>query len=143
MLREDYVKDLVVSLQQVTYQMAGLEKQLSAVLEHSEEGQKTYYEAGYAILVKASVNYTLDKEEYEIIKNMIPSEFDFVKKSKKEVITYNIDKRTISNCKTYGSDELQYLIFGDESGENKKPLLKLKPRVSGISTSPPDVFIFT
>lgn len=103
-----------------------LELTLAAMLCHSEEGQKTYYEAGYTIEIKASVNYALDKDEYEAIKNFIPSEFDCVKKTKNEVITYTLDKKVIRNCKTYASDELKKMLF--EGSEQRKPLLTEKPR---------------
>ena len=107
-----------------------LESHLAALLEHGE-GQKTYYEAGFEICVKSLTNYTLDKEEYEIIKNRIPPEFDPIRKSKKEVITYNLDKKVIKNIMTYGDDELKKLVF--EAHDGKRPLIEEKPRTLSIS----------
>lgn len=107
-----------------------LEAHLAALLEHGE-GQKTYYEAGFEICVKSLTNYSLDKEEYEIIKNRIPPEFDPIRKSKKEVITYNLDKKVIKNIMTYGDDELKKLVFDAHDG--KRPLIEEKPRTLSIS----------
>jgi hypothetical protein len=107
-----------------------LEAHLAALLEHGE-GQKTYYEAGFEICVKSLSNYSLDKEEYEILKNRIPSEFDPVRKSKKEVITYNLDKKVIKNIMTYGDDELKKLVF--EAHDGKRALIEEKPRSLSIS----------
>src|ERR1044071_4331108 len=107
-----------------------LEARLAAMLEHSEGTQKTYKAGGYMITVKSSINYKLDKEEYEIFKDAIPSEFDPIKKSKKEVITYNIDKSIIRNCKTYASAEILKLLF--EPNEDGKVLIEEKPRTLSI-----------
>ena len=107
-----------------------LKAHLAALLEHGE-GQKTYYEAGFEICVKSLTNYSLDKEEYEIIKNRIPPEFDPIRKSKKEVITYNLDKKVIKNIMTYGDDELKKLVFDAHDG--KRPLIEEKPRTLSIS----------
>ena len=107
-----------------------LEAHLAALLEHGE-GQKTYYEAGFEICVKSLSNYSLDKEEYEILKTRIPVEFDPVRKSKKEVITYNLDKKIIKNIMTYGDDELKKLVFDAHDG--KRPLIEEKPRTLSIS----------
>lgn len=98
-----------------------LDARLAALLEHQDEGQRTYYEAGYEIVVKAALNYSLDKEEYEVLKNQIPSEFDFVRKSKKEVITYNLDKKVIRECKKYASQELLDMLFGEGGIVTEKP----------------------
>ena len=108
-----------------------LEAHLAALLEHKEDGQKTYYHSGFEICVKASINYSLDKEEYEILKARIPVEFDPVRKSKKEVITYNLDKKVIKNIMTYGDDELKKLVF--EAHDGKRPLIEEKPRILSIS----------
>lgn len=131
--KSSYVADLIKDIKRSADAIAELnriktelEARLAAMLEHGEEGQKTYYEAGYSIEVKASVNYTLDKDEYEVIKSHIPVEFDPVKKTQKMAITYTLDKKVIRNCKTYGSDELKKLLF--EGSEGKKPLLAEKPR---------------
>ena len=71
MLREDYIKDTAKTLQQINYQVAELlrikeelEQRLAATLEHGEEGQTTYVEGRYKIVVKTGFNYTLDKDEY-------------------------------------------------------------------------------
>ena len=103
-----------------------LEARIAALLEHTNDGQKTYYEAGYKLEIKASVNYSLDKEEYEALKEFIPVEFDPVRKSKKEVITYNLDKSVIRNIHTYAEENLKKMLF--EKGDKKKALIEEKPR---------------
>ena len=99
-----------------------LEAHLAALLEHKD---------GFEICVKATVNYSLDKEEYEILKSRIPVEFDPIRKSKKEVITYNLDKKVIRNIMTYADEDLKKLMF--ESHDGKRPLIEEKPRTLSIS----------
>jgi hypothetical protein len=132
------IEDVIKDIERAKFYIADctkvkneLEAHLAALLEHKEDGQKTYYEAGFEICIKASVNYSLDKEEYEIIKNRIPPEFDPIRKSKKEVITYNLDKKVIKNIMTYGDDELKKLVFDAHDG--KRPLIEEKPRSLSIS----------
>ncbi len=131
--KSEYIADVIKDIKRSADAIAELnriktelELRLAALLEHSDEGQVTYYEGGYKIEVKASINYTLDKDEYEACKNFIPVEFDCVRKSSKEVITYALDKKVIRNIKTYASDELKKMLF--EGSEGKKPLLTEKPR---------------
>lgn len=106
MLREDYIKDMAGTLQQVAYQIAELtrikeelEARLCAVLEHKEDGQTTYVEGRYKITVKTGINYTLDKDEYESIGKRLPVQFDPVLKS----VKYDLNKKIIRDVYMYGS----------------------------------------
>lgn len=106
MLREDYIKDMAGTLQQVAYQIAELtrikeelEARLCAVLEHKEDGQTTYVEGRYKITVKTGINYTLDKDEYESVGKRLPVQFDPVLKS----VKYELNKKIIRDVYMYGS----------------------------------------
>lgn len=82
-----------------------LEARLAALLEHANEGQSTYYEAGYRIKITASINYVLDKEKYEGMREQIPAKFDPVRIAKKEVVTYSLDKSIIRDYLKYANDD--------------------------------------
>ncbi len=106
MLREDYIKDTAKTLNQINYQLAELsrikeelEQRLCATLEHGDDGQKTYVEGRYKITVRTGYNYSLDKEEYEVLGKRLPVQFDPVCKS----VKYELNKKIIRDAYTYGS----------------------------------------
>jgi hypothetical protein len=84
---------------------AHLEKQIAATLEHGDEGQHTYYEAGYKIKVTATKSYKIDKEEYEIMKGHIPVQFDPIKKFEKTTLVYDLDKGILREAFKYADSE--------------------------------------
>lgn len=113
MLKEDYIEDIAKSLNLCNYQIAELtrikeelEKRLAAALEHGDEGQKTYVCGKYKLQLTTGWNYTLDKEEYGLMKGHIPKELDPVK----ERVAYDIDKKVIrENWKYASADDLVLL----------------------------------
>ena len=132
MLKEDYIRDTAKTLQQINYQVAELlrikeelEQRLAASLEHKEEGQTTYVEGRYKIVVKTGFNYTLDKDEYESIGRRLPEQFDPVTK----IVKYELNKKIIRDVYTYGSSHDIEII---EQINKKKPA-KLSVTVSAAS----------
>lgn len=106
MLKEDYIEDIAKTLNLCNYQLAELtrvkeelEQRLAASLEHGDEGQKTYICGKYKIQVTTGFNYTLDKEEYALMKSRINNDFDPVK----ERIAFDIDKKVIRDNWKYAS----------------------------------------
>jgi hypothetical protein len=113
MLKNEYIEDLAKSLNLCNYQIAELtrvkeemEKRLCATLDHGDEGQKTYVSGGYKITMTTGWNYTLDKEEYKIMKSRIPAGLDPVV----ERMAYDIEKRVIKQNWPYASGEEQKLL---------------------------------
>lgn len=105
---EHQILDLCSTLNNINYQLAELniikeelDKKLSALLEHGDEGQKTYQVGKHKITVKSGYNYSLNKEEYESIGSRIPRCFNPVKKK----ISYELDKNIIRDCERYGSSD--------------------------------------
>ena len=109
MLREDAIKETVSTLEMIAYEMADLarvkeelEKRLAALLEHGDDGQRTYIEGKYKIVVKTGYNWSLDKETYERIGRSLSSKFDPVQK----VTKYELNKKIIREAYEHatGSD---------------------------------------
>lgn len=132
MLREDYIKDMAKTLNQVNYQIAELntmkselEQRLAAALEHGSEEQRTYNEGRYKIIIRSGIIYSLNKEEYEILGKRLPVQFDFVNKS----VKYDINKKIIRDIYSYGSrSDIDVL----ESIVTKKPA-KLNVTITSAS----------
>jgi hypothetical protein len=110
--KSEYIADIIKDIKRAADSIAELDRiksklelQLSALLEHGEGKQTTYYEGGYKIVVKSSINYVLDKEKYEGLKTQIPEKFDPVRITKKEVVTYNLDKSVIRDYLKYANDD--------------------------------------
>jgi translation elongation factor EF-Ts len=108
MLQQDAINDTVTTLNLVNYQVAELlrikeelEARLCALLEHGDEGSKTYTHNKHKITVSTGYNYSLNKEEYEILGSRLLPCFDPVRKR----VAYDLDKTIIRDAEKYGSAE--------------------------------------
>lgn len=132
MLKEDVIKDYAKTLELINYQVAELcrikeelEGRLAAFLEHPDEGQKTYIQGKYKITVNTGFNYTLNKEEYEILGNRLPACFQPVTKR----VAYDLNKDVIRDIERYGSKEEIKLLSEFVSKKPKKLYIKLSQGV--------------
>lgn len=107
MLREDAIKETVSTLEMIAYEMADLarvkeelEKRLAALLEHGDDGQRTYIEGKWKIVLKTGYNWTLNKEKYEMIGRQLDSKLDPVQK----VTKYELNKKVIRDAYQSGSE---------------------------------------
>lgn len=128
MLIEDAIKDYAKALEMINYQVAELsrikeelEGRLASFLEHPDEGQKTYVHGKYKITVSTGYNYTLNKEEYEILGNRLPACFQPVTKR----IAYDLNKDVIRDIERYGSNEEIKLLSEFISKKPKKLYVRL------------------
>lgn len=127
--RSEKIEDTAKTLHEVSLQIAELQrikeeldKQLNALLEHTDDGQKTYTYGKWKITVKSGYNYSLNIDEYETIGHFLPRGFDPVLKK----VKYEINKNAIRACAEYGSAEQQALLTQMVS---KKPS-KLNVKIS-------------
>ncbi len=104
--QQDTIIDVANTLNNVNFQIAELlrikeelDAQLNALLEHGDEGSKTYVVSKFKVTITSGYNYTLNKEEYELMGNRFPSCFNPVKKR----VSYDLDKSIIKDCEKYGS----------------------------------------
>jgi hypothetical protein len=83
-----------------------LEARLCALLEHGDDGSKTYVCDKYKVTVTTGYNYTLNKEEYMTIGSHLPQCFNPVRQK----ISFELDKTIIKDAEKYGSvDDLNLL----------------------------------
>ncbi len=115
------IKDTVTTLNLINFQVAELlrikeelEARLNALLEHPDEGQKTYTHEKYKITIKSGYTFSLNKEEYEAIGARVPSQFNPVKTR----VAYDLDKKIIRDAEKYASSEELEII---SSFISKKP----------------------
>lgn len=121
MLVEEYIEEAALNLERISYQIAELtrikevlEVKISEALQHEGDKQQSYVQGRFKITIKTGVNYTLDKEEYEVVSSRLPKEINPV-----TVVTkYEINKKVLREAYTYGSaDEIAIL----DSFLRKKP----------------------
>ncbi len=113
MNKDVMIKDNVITLNLINHQLAELNKikqeiesRLCALFEHNDEGSKTYIANKFKVTVTTGFNYSLDKDEYEVLANRVPVCFNPVRKR----IAYDLDKQIIRDAEKYASaDELDLL----------------------------------
>ena len=128
MHRDDEIQDLVSTLNNVNFQLAELarikevlEPKLAVLLQHGEDGSKSYIAGKFKVTVTTGFNYTLNKEEYTINSSRLPQCFNFVKQR----VAYDIDKATLRDAEKYASAAELELIASMVSKKAKKLHIKL------------------
>jgi len=111
--KEMVILDLAKTVSTIDYQIAELQnmreelsKRLAALLEHSDNGQCTYKHGRYSIVCKSGYLYSLDKEEYEIVKSKFTPDLNPVKIRQ----TYEINRDMLRKIEVYGSDDDKLLV---------------------------------
>jgi len=130
--KQERIKELAMTLDSISYQVAellrikeSLESKLCVLLEHGEDGSKSYTIDRYKVTIKTGWIYTLNKEEFAAIGERLPKCFNPVKQR----VSYDLDKSIIRECEKYGSvDDLNIL----SQLITKKPS-KLNIKVSAAS----------
>jgi len=112
-IRNNELQDLISTLNNINFQIAelsrikeALEPKVSALLQHGEDGSKSYTAGRYKVTVTTGYNYTLDKEEYAILGSRIPACFNIVTQR----IAYDLNKTAIRDAEKYASAEELDLI---------------------------------
>lgn len=129
---QELINEKVKALDFVNYQISELaeikqklELEIIESLEHVHEGQKSYEVGKYKVTVKTDYIYSLDKEEYAVLKSHLPQEFNPVKES----ISYTIDKRIIKKAEDYASSDDLMLLGKLISKKPGKPNVKVLANV--------------
>ncbi|MBP9829807.1 MAG: hypothetical protein KBD04_07245 [Proteobacteria bacterium] len=102
-----------------------LEAQLLAESGHGDEGSKTYKIGTFKCTITTGYIYSLNKEEYEIMKSRLPKEFDPVKTK----ISYEVNPKIMKDAEKYASKEDLLLLSDVISKKNKKPHFKIQAGV--------------
>lgn len=128
MNKHDELNELLTTLNNINFQVAELlrikeelESRVSILLEHGEDGSKTYTEGKWKVTVTTGWNYSLDKEEYEILGSRIPKCFDLVQQR----IAFDLNKKAIKDAEKYASSEELELISRIISKKPKKLHVKV------------------
>ncbi len=128
MNEHDELNDLLTTLNNINFQIAELSRikeeleiRVSELLNHGEEGSKTYTEGKWKVTVTSGWNYSLDKEEYEVLGNRIPKCFDIVKTR----VAFDLNKQAIKDAEKYASSEELELISKIISKKPKKLHVKI------------------
>lgn len=137
--KEDVITDYVKALNKINLQVAELcrvkeelEKRVSALFEHGDDASRTYLTGKYKVTVTTGYNYSLNKEEYEILSSLVPECFNPVNKR----IAYDLNKRVIKQVMSYGDDETKTLIFGNNiDGEVDGGFIKCSPKKLNVKIS--------
>jgi hypothetical protein len=132
MLKHDAIKDSVITLNLINYQMAELarikeelEARVCALLEHGDDGSKTYTVEKHKVTVKTGYIYSLDKEEYEVVGNLLPECFNPVQKR----VSYHLDKQVIRDAERYASSEELVLLSKMISKKPSKLAVSIKAAI--------------
>jgi len=107
MLKEEAIIETAQVLERLAYEIADLsrckeelEKHMAALLEHPDEGQKSYIEGRYKIVLKTGFNWTLNKEKYEMIGRSLSTANDPVQKQ----VKYELNKKIIRDAYASGNE---------------------------------------
>lgn len=132
LIKEEVAKETANTLNLVNYQIAELlrikeelEKRLNAVLEHGDDGSKTYVVDKFKVTVTTGYNYTLNKDEYEVVGNQLQACFNPVRTR----TAYDLDKKVIKDAEKYASKEELQLLSQIISKKAKKLHVKVSPAV--------------
>lgn len=112
-VRIDEIQELITTLNNINFQIAelarikeSLEPRLVGLLNHGDEGSKSYTQGKFKVTATTGYNYTLNKDEYEVLAHRIPKCFQFVTQR----IAYDLDKSAIREAEKYASAEELELI---------------------------------
>jgi len=132
MQKQDKIIDITKTLNTINYQVAELSRikeeleiQLNALIEHPEDGSKTYVCGKYKVTITSGFNYSLNKEEYEILSCNLPECFNPVRKK----VAYELDKSVIRDAEKYGSQEEINLMSQFISKKPKKLHIRISAGV--------------
>ena len=126
--KNNELEDLVNTLNNIHFQIAelkriqeALEPRVAELLQHGDDGSKTYTTGKFKVTCKSGYIYSLNKEEYMTMGSRIPACFKFVK----ERISYDIDKATLRDAEKYASAEELELIATMVSKKSSKLNVKI------------------
>lgn len=126
-----FLDDNVKALDFVNYQIAELieikqklEAEIKESLNHNIKGSKTYEVGKHKVTITTGSIYTLNKEEYEVYKNRIPTEFNPIKESKK----YEVINSIMKKAEEYASKEDMLLISNFITEKPSKLNIKVSPK---------------
>ena len=130
--QREQIIDYAKTLNTINYEIAELarikeelEARLSALLEHGDDGSKSYVCDKYKVTVTTGYNYTLNKEEFMTIGSRIPHCFNPVKQK----TVYELDKSIIRDAEKYGSTDDLNLLAQIISKKPKKLHVSIKAAV--------------
>jgi|ERR1017187_775622 hypothetical protein len=113
--QEDITTDYLTALNKTNFQIAELcrikeelEKRVSALFEHSDDLSRTYLAGKYKVTITTGYNYSLNKDEYEILSSLVPECFNPVNKR----IAYDLNKKVLKQVSMYGDEKTKALVFG-------------------------------
>ncbi len=122
------IQDNITTLNLVNYQIAELlrikeelEKKICELIQHPDDGTKSYIYDKYKVTITTGYIYSLDKDEWAANSNNLPKCFNPVR----ERLSYDLDKNIIRDCEKYGSQQEIALMSKIISKKPKKLHLKL------------------
>ncbi len=127
-VRNDEIQDLINTLNNVNFQCAELQRiketlepRLAGLLNHGEDGGKSYTEGRWKVTATTGFNYTLNKDAYAILGARLPECFKIVTQR----VAYDLDKSAIRDAEKYASAEELELISRMVTKKAKKLHIKI------------------
>jgi hypothetical protein len=131
MQMQNLLLENIETLNTVNYQIAELkrikdelEQKIQHELKHDLTGQKTYHVDKFDVVVKTGLNYTVNKDEYEVAANHIPACFNPVKIQQ----VYKVDTKIIEDIDKFASEDEKKLIESFITTKPSKLNVTIKPR---------------
>lgn len=99
-------KLLKFKIQQLENDKQETEKQLRELLDHPEvDGSKSYKHSNHTVRITTGLNHTLDKTQFERLKDIVKPKFNPVK----EIMKYEINKKALRDCLEFGTQDDKFL----------------------------------
>lgn len=130
--KQERLQEDITTLNLVNFQIAELqeikerlEARIASSLNHGEDYSKSYQQGKFKVTITTGWNYSLDKEEYQILESRIPAVFNPVKTR----LAYDLDKNVLREAEKYASADELLLLSQFISKKPKKLHVKVSAGV--------------
>lgn len=125
------LREAICNLELVTYQIAELARvkeelshKIAIMFGHEQEGNKTYIFDAYAVEVKTPYSYSVDKINYEKLKEHLPQDKNPVRES----VKYDLNKEKYRELMRSGDADVAMTLMEFVAVTKPKPSITIKHR---------------
>jgi len=131
----DNIKKCTQEIKLLSEEKKTYEEKLKEALNHKNiDGSKTYRHKDLSIKITTGLNHIVDVEKYNNFKHLLNEKFNPVK----EVIKYELNKKTIRDCYKNGTDKDIWYLSKFLTSSEKKLHISLTDKKKETSENEPN-----